>query len=297
VRNIVSWIKIIRINNVLLSFLGVLVGSAVASETDLSNLPILVVNTIFLSVPALAVAAGGYIANDYFDLEIDRISKPWRPLARGDINPVTARRVSVFLYAFSVAYSLLLIGLATSLFVILNVFIVDSYNSRFKRSGFIGNLLVSLATANLFIYGSLSYAERIIGLKNLSVMVLVPYTFAFLLTLVREIIKGVEDIEGDRRLGVRTLATTLGYRRSGLIATILNLIILSLLTIPFLYRSSYMYLILALLTVILSLYASYIILTSRSETEAIKRSVNARSVTKLSLLTGVLAFLLWALKI
>ncbi len=272
-------------------------GSAVVSGTDLGNLPTLVVNTLFLSVPALAVAAGGYIANDYFDLEIDKISKPWRPLARGDINPVAARRVSIFLYAFSVAYSLLLIGFVTSLFVVLNVFVVDLYDSRFKRSGLIGNLFVSLATANLFIYGSLSYAERVIGLENLSTMVLVPYVFAFLLTLVREIIKGVEDIEGDRRLGVKTLATTLGYRRSGLIVAFLNLIILSLLAIPFLYRNSYMYLIFALLTVALSLYASCIILTSRSEDEAIKRSVSARSVTKLSLLTGVLAFLLWALKI
>jgi len=250
---------------------------------------------LYLSIPALAVAAGGYVANDYFDLVTDKISKPWRPLIRGDINPAIARRVSIFLYLFAVAYSIFFIGFLTTIFVILNVFIVDLYNSRFKREGFLGNIFVALATSNLFIYGSLSYAERLGGLDKFTSLAFIPYIFAFLLTLTREVIKGVEDVEGDRLANIKTLAVALGYRKSAVVTIILNLIIISILLIPYLYHASHLYLIFAIATVSLSLYSSYLIYSSRNEEEAIKKAVIGRSLTKISLLTGILAFLLWTI--
>lgn len=297
ISKLVAWARIARLNNVLISFLGVLVGVCVAKSSCGEGLLNTLVVALYLSVPALLVAAGGYIANDYFDLEIDRVSKPWRPLARGEISPRTARSASIALYSIAAAYAASMIGLLTALFTVVNIFIVDLYNSRLKREGLVGNLLVALSTSNLFIYGSLSYKESIGSLGSMPLTVLIPFSFAFLLTLVREIIKGVEDIEGDRRSGAKTLANVIGYRKSSLIAIAINIVIACLMIIPYLYQVSYLYLVLATTTIFLSLYASYIVYKSREEREAIEKASLSRSLTKISLLTGALAFLAWSMRI
>ncbi|MEZ0290589.1 MAG: geranylgeranylglycerol-phosphate geranylgeranyltransferase [Sulfolobales archaeon] len=294
---VVSWLKLIRVHNLLLILVGVFISVSISQYSkDLSVEYLDIISiSLFISIPPLLVASAGYIRNDYFDLETDRISKPWRPLVRGDIEPETANKTALALYLTALIYSIASIGWATFLFTLYNILITDLYDSKFKKSGLIGNIMVSLATANVFIYGSLAFYERYSRQISFSPYALIPFLFAFLLSISRELIKGVEDIRGDRRLGVKTLAITRGYRETSLASLIICLILLPILILPLTLIFSYSYLVLSIVSIVLSIVASYRVFNASSEEEAIERAREARSITKVSMLVGILAFLTWLL--
>lgn len=291
-RTPISLLKMSRPHNVLITFLGVLVGAAVADPRALSDL-----HTVALvSLPALAVAAGGYIVNDYYDVEIDRRSKPWRPLARGDIAPSTALVASISLLLIGVALSLPLLGVLVWLFVIFNAALTYLYSWRLKRLGLVGNICVAMLSANSILYGGISYVALHPEVNPSSlIIILIPWLFAFIMSLSREIVKGVEDISGDREHGVRTLAVSRGHVYASLVAIALLASLLAIVAVPMIYRWSVEYLALAVTSIAMFLASVIPVTLSRGVEEAVRRASISRSVSKASLLLGTLAFLLWAL--
>lgn len=289
-RAVVSLIKLSRPHNVLITFLGVMVGAAVIDPRAIGDL-----HVILISIPALAVAAGGYIVNDYYDIEIDRRSKPWRPLARGDIAPNIALAASLSLLILGVALSFPLLGMLVGLFVILNAMLTYLYSWKLKRLGLVGNICVALLSANSILYGGISYASlhSDIDPERISIT-LVPWLFGFIMSLSREIVKGVEDISGDREYGVRTLAVSRGYAYASTVAALLLVLLLAIVAVPLIYRWSAGYLALSLASIAIFLASVISIALSRDVAEAIRRASMSRSISKASLLMGTLAFLLWA---
>ncbi|MEM2202958.1 MAG: geranylgeranylglycerol-phosphate geranylgeranyltransferase [Sulfolobales archaeon] len=291
-KTLISIIKLSRPHNVFITFLGVLVGAAVVDPSATRDLYMV----LLISIPALVVAAGGYIVNDYYDIEIDRRSKPWRPLVRGDITPRTALTISIALFVLGVLISFPLLGILVGLFVAVNTLLTYLYSWRLKRLGLVGNIVVSMLSANSIFYGSISYAsvKGIIDSKSLG-LALVPWLFAFIMSLSREIVKGIEDISGDREQGVRTLAVTRGYIYASLITTALLVFLLAIVALPLIYRWSIGYLALSITSIIIFLASVVSIPASRDIGVAIKRASISRSVSKASLLLGTLAFLVWAI--
>lgn len=172
---------------------------------------------------ALLVEAGVFAFNDIFNVEEDRINAPWRPLVTGSI---TLRDAKVFAVATLVsgAYFSTLIGLESFIVVLLAVSTSMLYNYRLKREGFLGNVIVAFNTALPFIYGAV-----VVG--RLAALIIHYFAIAFLAMLGREVIKGIRDVEGDRRVGLRTLAIVLGLRRAGAVASVL-MMAASFLTFP-----------------------------------------------------------------
>jgi geranylgeranylglycerol-phosphate geranylgeranyltransferase len=270
----------------------VLVGAAVIDPNATRDL----YTVLLISIPALAVAAGGYIVNDYYDIEIDRRSKPWRPLVRGDITPRAALTISIALFALGVLISFPLLGIFVGLFVAANTLLTYLYSWRLKRLGLVGNIAVSMLSANSILYGSISYAsvQSNIDPKSLG-LALIPWLFAFIMSLSREIVKGIEDISGDREQGVRTLAVTRGYVYASLITIALLVFLLAIVALPLIYRWSVGYLALSITSIIIFLASVASIPVSRDMGIAVKRASISRSVSKASLLLGTLAFLVWAI--
>ncbi len=175
----------------------------------------------------LACLSGGIIAaaantiNDYFDLEIDRINKPARPLPAGQVSPASARRW---------AFGEFLLGIFLSFFINLPAFgialtislLLYLYSARLKRMPLWGNLAVSFSSAMAFIYGGVA-VHRV-------KQTLIPAAFAFFFHLGREIIKDVQDMEGDRRYNARTFPLAFGKSAALLLVT-LNFLFLIILTI------------------------------------------------------------------
>ncbi|AFK04171.1 UbiA prenyltransferase [Emticicia oligotrophica DSM 17448] len=164
------------------------------------------IKQFLLVFSTISIAAAGYIINDYFDVKIDLVNKPNEVI----IGKIIKRRRAILIHQILNAIGLL-IGLYLSWKVFLIDFVAISalwfYSERFKRMAFIGNFLVAFLTAfSVVIVGV--YYQKNIELVN------VYSLFAFSISLIREIIKDMEDIRGDARYGCRTLPIIWGLRQT-----------------------------------------------------------------------------------
>jgi 4-hydroxybenzoate polyprenyltransferase len=162
---------------------------------------------LFLLVTStVLIAAAGYIINDYYDVKIDLINKPDRVV----IGKGITRRYAIF---FHTALSLTGVGIGFLLnwrIGIINfgcAFLLWLYSNELKRRPFIGNFTVGLLT------GMSVLIVDFIRPPNHQ-LVVVYALFAFFITLVREIIKDIEDLKGDDTFGCKTLPIVWGIRRT-----------------------------------------------------------------------------------
>lgn len=181
---------------------------------------------LMLSISTVLVAAGGYIINDYFDINIDLVNKPDKIVVDKIINRRWAMAWHTILNMAGVSLGFVVafqIGQFYLGFVqVFCTLLLWFYSTSFKRQVLIGNVVISLLTAlsvvvvgfyEKQIYESfaaiLSYAGRrliqIIGVYAL---------FAFLLSMIREIVKDMEDMIGDSKEGCRTLPIVWGVKRA-----------------------------------------------------------------------------------
>lgn len=167
-----------------------------------------------VAATGLAVGAGNAI-NDYFDREIDRINQPDRAIPRGAVSPRGALVFSVVLFAAAVALALTL-PLAALAVAGINLLALVAYTEYFKGLPGLGNALVAYLVGSTFLFGAAAVGE--IG------PAVVLFALAAIATLTREIIKDVEDIEGDREEGLNTLPIAIGERQSLYVATALLVI-------------------------------------------------------------------------
>jgi len=162
-----------------------------------------------LSSSVVLIAAAGYIINDYYDVKIDYINKPERVVIGRSIT----RRYAI-LYHVLLSGLGILIGLFLSWRIgfvnVTSVFLLWLYSNILKRLPFVGNFTVALLTG-------LSILSVDIYYKTHQSLIVIYASFAFFMTLVREIVKDMEDLKGDNTFGCKTLPIVWGIRRTKLI--------------------------------------------------------------------------------
>lgn len=183
-----------------LTFIGAFVAGGMA-EPQLATFAVLA--TVFAT-------GGGNAINDYFDREIDSINRPERPIPRGAVSARTALGFSVLLFGAAVVLTLLLSPLAIAI-AIINLVALIAYTEVFKGLPGIGNALVAYLTGSTFLYGGAAVDGDL-------ETVLILFVLAASATMAREIVKDVEDIEGDRREGLNTLPIAIGEQNALAIA-------------------------------------------------------------------------------
>jgi 4-hydroxybenzoate polyprenyltransferase len=172
-----------------------------------------------LVLASVCIAGAGYIINDYFDVNIDQINKSDRVI----VGKFIKRRAAILLHA-----TLSFVGLVLSMYVgykLRNVFIplfnflaimiLLVYSSTFKKKLLIGNILISLLTAWVILVLTLAeYRFRIspqdVVWQRLLKVSFIYAGFAFIVSLVREVIKDMEDMEGDMKFGCTTMPIVWG---------------------------------------------------------------------------------------
>jgi geranylgeranylglycerol-phosphate geranylgeranyltransferase len=171
---------------------------------------------IWAALSAGSIAAGGYAINDYFDVKIDAVNRPERPLPAGLVSATEAWWVWRLCSSAGVILSAFLgpEALGIALFWVFSLYF---YSKHFKRTVLWGNLLVGIATGLAFVYGGVA-----VGQIERSYW---PALFAFLINLAREVVKDVEDREGDAQGSARTLPVVYGIKPALTLAT-LTLIVL-----------------------------------------------------------------------
>lgn len=171
-------------------------------------------NLFKLVLATVLIAAAGYIINDYYDVKIDFINKPDRVV----VGRALKRRKAMVLHtAFN--FIGILIGFTLSwkigLLCFASAFMLWFYSNQLKRLPLIGNCFVGLLTgAALFLVGM--YYQQHVYLVNIYAF------FAFSITLIREIIKDIEDQKGDADFGCLTLPVVLGLRKTKWVLYILT---------------------------------------------------------------------------
>ncbi len=176
---------------------------------DWSNIRI--PEAITTTLASIFVAAGGYVINDVFDIETDAINRPHKRIAARHISLKTARIYYIVLTAIGILLGFFT-GLGMGILCIVIAVLLYFYSSDFKGEYIMGNLLVSLI-AGMVVY----IASR--GVYQVSKAYFAEFaSIAFFVTFAREIIKDVEDIEGDKAQEFETFAIQSGERKSKILA-------------------------------------------------------------------------------
>lgn len=211
------YFKLTRFQNNLITFISVLIGGLVGGVSSWGKL-------ILSAISAALISAGGYVLNDYFDLEIDKINRPLRVLPREELSPKKALIFSIFLFAIGFILSLFLQSVSVGIALIAIIFLF-LYSAKFKREFLIGNVTVSIISSLAFIYGG-------VFSKNPEIS-LIPAILAFLFHLGRELIKDMEDLEGDQALRSETFPIAYGIRNSQFLASAIFLVLVILTIFPY----------------------------------------------------------------
>ena len=202
------------------------------------------VDFIVLMILTLLLAASGYIINDYFDVKIDRINRPDKMVIPQVITPGKAIGVHLIITGIAVFLGFYLAWRIKSVtFGLLFPFIAGLlwvYSAKYKRVLFWGNFIVALLSAfvtivvwlfEFFWLGSQPeiFATKIPQLGIVSRIILAYALFAFLVTLIREIVKDMEDYEGDKKYECKTIPVVRGIRFSRYLVLALTLLTMLLL--------------------------------------------------------------------
>lgn len=244
-----AYLKIIRPLNVLLTFISVWLAAFISPYFSVTPL----VGLAALS--AAFILAGANVINDIYDFEIDRVNRPARPLASGALSIKQAWRWFVFLYA---AGLLAAIAAGVWFFSIAAVIagLLIWYSTHLKRTVLFGNILVSIAAGLTFIFGALAVHDWQAGV--------IPAVFAFFFHLGREIIKDMQDMEGDLQNNAVTFPGKFGFKVAAFLINILFGLLLLLTLLPYIfsiYSEAYLWIVIpgvdaVLLFVMISLWSN-----------------------------------------
>jgi len=258
------YIEILRPGNAVMGAISIIL---VALIDRTFNLPVL--------LAMLAVffeTAAGNVINDYFDYKIDLINKPERPIPSGRISLKAGKNYAYFLFLMGTICGFLISYLTDNWIPFAIVLIADVilylYAYKLKSTPLIGNLAVGFMTGFGFVFGGYS-------INNPSIIATSVFLgfFAFVMTTAREIIKDIEDIEGDKADGARTLPIMIGVKIPAVIATLLIVIDSALCPLLYFYNVfGVLYLPVIAVAVILFLYCAFIIIKSQDEKTAAKAS-------------------------
>jgi len=205
--------RLARPGNMLLIFAAVVAGAFLGlppTACPLAGIGGLLGSVLPAAAALSLVAAGGYALNDRFDLAMDKVNRPDRPLPSGKLAPRSATLFAVITWAAAVGLALL--GPRRGLWIIPACIVLSLvYAVWLKPTGLPGNLAVALMTSLALTYGATAVD---------AVSAVLPVAaLAFLANLARELYKDVEDLPGDEAAGARSLAVRLGGRRARLIGS------------------------------------------------------------------------------
>ncbi len=204
-RVVVSFLRLTRVWNLIILALAQYFTAIMLIDYD----NVFDVRFFLLATSTGLIAAAGYIINDYYDIKIDLVNKPERVV----IGKGITRRYALLLHTV-----LSFLGLAIGVFLnfriaavnFASIFLLWWYSNDLKRQPFIGNFVVALLTAfSILIVDALYWTGN--------TLIFIYASFAFFMTLIREIIKDMEDLKGDDTFGCRTLPIVWGIRKTKIV--------------------------------------------------------------------------------
>lgn len=249
--------KISRPNNLLIVAFAQMMTAYFLVETTRQGLSVLQdYNLYLLILSTVILTASGYMINDYYDVKIDYVNKPHEVVVGKSIK----RRIVMILHT-----SLNFIGIAIGFIIgprialinFIAAFLLWLYSNTLKRLPFVGNLTVALLGGlAIWIVGYYYQTSQLI----ISVYAL----FAFFINLIREIIKDIEDRQGDRKHGCKTLPIVIGFRNTKkVIFAIAAVFVLTILLVSYKINNELLYVYFGVLGIFFTIFMYRIYMADR----------------------------------
>lgn len=205
-------------------------------------------NFYLIALTYLLIAAAGYIINDYFDVNIDQVNKPKKVV----VGSYISRRWVIF---WHLLFSILGIYISTIAFPfnqywhvhvgnLATILLLWFYSTNFKKDFLVGNVVISILTAwsIAVVYFSKYTIQEIThplvsdtANFRFAKLMMLYCVFAFILTLIREALKDMEDVEGDEKFGCKTLPIVWGLKPTKVYISVWLIVVIGILSIIQLY--------------------------------------------------------------
>jgi geranylgeranylglycerol-phosphate geranylgeranyltransferase len=229
-----TYLELMRYKNCLMAGFAAIIGTLIAFNILASdahgshlpgNFPVSATGLVFLVV--FLVSGAGNAINDYFDIKIDSINRPERPIPSGRVKLKEALYFSYLLFALGtvLAFS---INPVCGLIALFNSLLLIFYAKTLKSTPLFGNLSIGYLTGSTFLFGASVFGFE--GLKTLFVL----FVLSALAITAREIVKDIEDMEGDKIEGADTLPLRIGARKASYLAVLIGFLAVFLSPLPYL---------------------------------------------------------------
>ena len=276
-----GFLQLIRPANSIMIGFAVIVGIAVTSH---QYQQVFTMKALLGFLTGFLLSCFSMISNDLYDINVDRINQPARPLVSGSVSIASAKIAAALFLIAGIAASIPLgpvnFGIA-SIFA----FIAWFYNYRGKKLGLFGNSLVALSLAIPYIYGS-----AILGNYSINLGYLLALT-SFLAGIGREVLKGIADVEGDKAGRAKTVAIIYGIQTAKAVVVAFFILAAASSTLPvalgLLHSALYVYVGLIWIPDAIFLYLAYKAGQLKVESDALK----LKSIALGGMMAGLIAYL------
>lgn len=272
-------------------------------------------NFVILLIVTILIAASGYIVNDIYDYNLDQINKPERVVLGKFLKSRDAIIIYMLFNSLAIVLSIFLcIKIKQEIYILVFLLIIYClwlYSKKLKKYKIIGNILIaffislSILNVPLFSYKNILNDDRFFVFLIISIY----SVLAFLINVKREIIKDIEDIEGDKMHKVKSLPIIFGTKKSKLVTVIIGIILMfaisSIITFqililrsdllldvggnqfsnPQIWGANYISTVYMFIILIMFFYAELLILNAESKTDFTKVSKLLKVLMLLSLLS------------
>ena len=264
----ISFLHLIRYKNLLMVFLSMFLTKYFLIESFISTPLLSDIDFIILTTSILLITMGGYLINDIYDIESDKINKPGKVY----ISTIISIKSGLFLY-FLTSITGLILGFYLSInknlnhlsgFFIVTVILLFIYTKILKKLPLIGNIIVALLVS-LPIFLVYEFDHSMISIKDIfdnlffSIIIFFYLLFAFLTTLIREIIKDLQDIKGDNKFKLKTLPIMIGNKRTINFVVFLSFLLQLILLLVLIDSFKNDYYLILIFSITLSLLVAYLI--------------------------------------
>ena len=271
--SVAGFFTITRPANAVVSGVTAIIAYLIATGTVIPS-------TVLLLVIVTLITAAGNVINDYFDADIDRINRPERPIPSGIVSPMAARGFAVTLFLSGILVAIFTPPLCIFI-VVINTLILILYAAKLKSMPVVGNAAVAYLAASIFLFGGAFAGGD-------ALLLMIPLaTITFLATMVREILKDSEDVEGDAEGGADTLPIRIGIRSTSRIALGFAIAAAVASVVPYLWWGSW-YLVGIVIVDIIIIMA--VIRTLSCKTPACVRATRSTTLIKAGMFAALVVF-------
>ena len=211
-KNVLAYIRLMRPLNLFQGGIAILVtGTLMNQFPDWALI-------LFGAGIVWCYTGAGNALNDYCDVEIDQINRPERPIPQGIISQRAALIFAICLFIIGTLLAIPLMTPVLTVIISAALLMLTSYSLYFKIRPLFGNLIVSLILGMAFLFAATVFGDIRKGIP--------PFLLAFGFNLIREIVKDIQDREGDRAVNARTIPLTIGIPSTRILIFLLTIMLM-----------------------------------------------------------------------